>query len=198
MDYFQQSAKDSASVNFEMESKHDFVFEKTDYSITEADKFNISEDEIIDMALKYAYELSPISDLYVVDIGLVSRKELNADGSTGDIEILTCEIIAVPMINDLPIYSQDMSLHVQFDNEDVIIAECYLPTNLDSFRVSDDTNFSEDILQNNVLTAFDNSEVRQAYYITEDHELIPIYIAECLTNEDVKIFKADSGTEITF
>ena len=75
-----------------------------------------------------------------------------------------------------------------------------LPEDLESFIESRENidNFSEGILQSEVLTAFDNNEVSRAYYFTETNELIPVYVADCESYERVRIFRADTGEEIQF
>jgi len=78
------------------------------------------------------------------------------------------------------------------------MAESNMPENLEAINVDWVAGyFSEDILQNEAMTAFENTEVRHAYY-SIDSEIIPIYIAECLSNATVRVFRADSGEEIDF
>ena len=94
----------------------------------------------------------------------------------------------------LAVYSHDMYLHIIFDSEEIIKVECNLPSFIESRENID--NFSEDVLQSEVLTTFDDNEVSRAYYFTETNELVPVYVADCETYERVRIFRADTGEEI--
>jgi len=200
MAYYQSNAREGTRLEFDIVSEYEFSINRIDYSLKESQKFNQSKHEIIDLAIDYIIELSPIRDLYIADIGFVTRREMGPDGAESNIEILECEITVIPMINDLPVYSRDMYLHIIFDNEEIIKVECNLPEDLESFIESRENidNFSEDVLQSEVLTTFDYNEVSRAYYFTETNELIPVYVADCESYERVRIFRADTGEEIQF
>ena len=200
MAYYQSNASEDTRLEFDISSEYEFSISRIDYSLAESQKFDLSKHEIIELAIEYVIKLSPINDLYIADIGFVTRREMGPDGAGSNIEVLECEITVIPMINDLPVYSRDMHLHIIFDNEEIIKVECNLPEDFESFiesRVNIDY-FSEDVLQSEVLTTFDENDVSRAYYFTETNELIPIYVADSASYEGVKIFRADTGEEIQF
>jgi len=125
---------------------------------------------------------------------------IGALGAESQVEILECEITVIPMINNLPVYSRDMYLHIIFDSEEIIKVVSNLPEDLESLIESRENidYFSEDVLQSEVFRTFDDNEVSHAYYFTETNELIPVYVAVCTSYERVIIFRADTGEEIQF
>ena len=198
--YYQGNAREGTRLEFDIVSEYEFSVNRIDHSLVESQQFDLSKHEIIDLAIDYIIELSPIRDLYIADIGFVTRRETRPDGAESNVEILECEITVIPMINDLPVYSRDMYLHIIFDNEEIIKVECNLPEDLESFIESRDYSdyFSEEVFQNDVLRTFDDNEVSRAYYFTQTNELIPVYVADSTSYERVRIFRADTGEEIQF
>jgi len=196
LEYFRRYASENVDAEFQIVSEYKFFFEKEDDHMSETESFNLSEDEIINKAIGYINELSPISDLFIENIGVVSRNKMNADGSAGIPEMLECEITVIPIINGLPVYSQDMYLRIVFNSEGITKASSNLPENLEDLNANvADMDYSEDILHE-IKVANADSDVWPAYYLSENNELIRIYVVDCLSDNSMKILRADSGAEI--
>jgi len=194
-EYFENKAQVNPYVEFEILSNYEFNFERTDYSFTRTERFDLDEHEIVNLAIEYLNKLSPTGDIYIADIGLVTRKEIHPDGTAGSSEIVECEITAVPIINGIPVYSDNMFIHIILDNEGLVSVICNLDEDIEVHNAST-SDFSEDVLQDVVLSLFEDGEVRHAYQLTETNELIPIYIVESTSYETARVFRADTGLEI--
>jgi hypothetical protein len=136
--------------------------------------------------------------MHVKDIGFMFRREMMVCGSESRAEMLQSDITAVPLVNDLPVISQDMYLHIMFDNEGIIKAVCNLPTDLGELNIISEDYVSEYILQNIVVHEFDEVEVQKAYYLTEYNDLAPAFIAKCLSDGVMVYFRADTGARLDF
>ena len=201
IEYLKSNIREETNVEFEFESEYEFLFEQR-VSMNDYEKFNAGSNEIKELAMEHLKKLSPIEDFIVADLNSLTRMKMDPDGLDSQPEILNVDVLAVPMINGLPVYRRGMGFGVSFDNKGIISAAARLPRDLNSESII--ASFSEEISYDDIMNALDDwfaenvrtLEVYQAYFLTKNNELIPIFVVGDFFIEsraNFQLFRGDTG-----
>ena len=221
IEFLKSNIREETNVSFIFASEYAISFGQSIFR-DDYEEFSLDRYEIRELALKHLDRISPL-DFHVinlrfeavagedsdgsnkppshfVDLSFEALARIESAGLNRPVRIVKCDITALPKINGLPVYSHMiLGLFVGFDNEGIISAEVRIPEDFKSTLIVG--SFLEEIPYDKIMNALDDSlvinsndlEIRQAYFLTMNYELIPIYVVGELGRVSSQLFRGDTG-----